>query len=170
MCDYSLAYFPNRLAREGEFLTIHRFSCGAKGLTPARRTFKQILFPSTICAVCVPPGARLLLYDIPDDLQRRFRLGSCEEVTFTQRTHEAFTYRDGVRFSNGGDVLLQNLVVGQRVQVLSVASLEAAEPAQQEFHGTSDREMSQKASSGRTSASLSRATGPSGTVVDLMGG
>jgi hypothetical protein len=120
MCDYSLAHFPNRLAREGELLTVHRFPCGAKGLSPARRSLKQILFPSTTCAVCVPPGARLQLYDIPKDLQRTCGVASCEEVRFIQRTHEAFTYRDAVLFSRGSVVLLQKLEVGQRVHVLSL--------------------------------------------------
>ena len=32
MCDYSLMSIPNRLAREGEELIVHRFACGAMGL------------------------------------------------------------------------------------------------------------------------------------------
>ncbi|MBZ5578649.1 MAG: hypothetical protein LAP40_18970 [Acidobacteriia bacterium] len=121
MCDYSLAYFPNRLAVDGERLAVHRFPCGTLGLAAARRSWKQILFPGTTCAVCVPPGARLLLEDIPAHLQREFEIRPCEEVTFGQRTAEEFTHRDGVRFSNGREILLQRLQPGQRVQVISLA-------------------------------------------------
>ena len=64
MCDYSLAYFPNRLAVEGEQLVVHRFPCGTLGLASSRRTLWQRLFPSGVPAVCVPPGARLRIEDI----------------------------------------------------------------------------------------------------------
>jgi hypothetical protein len=73
MCDYSLARFPNRLAVEGEQLMVHRFATRTLGLAPARPGWKQFLLHSGLPAVCVPPGARLRLYDIPEDLQ--WRLG-----------------------------------------------------------------------------------------------
>ena len=128
MCDYSLAYFPSRLAVDGESLAVHRFPCGTLGLTGARRSWKQILFPGTTCAVCVPPGARLLVHDIPGYLQRQLGVGSCEEVTFVEQTAEAFTHRDAVRFSNGREILLQRLQAGQRVLVIGMESNEEPEP------------------------------------------
>ena len=70
--------------------------------------------------MCVPPGARLRLYDIPEDLQRRLGVGPVEEVTFNEESLEAFTYRDGVRFANGREILLQQLTCGQRAEVLSL--------------------------------------------------
>ena len=82
MCDYSLACFPNRLAVEGEQLVVHRFQTGALGLTSLCPSFKQILFPSSTPAVCVPPGARLLLRDIPGPLQCRLGVREVEEVIF----------------------------------------------------------------------------------------
>lgn len=124
MCDYSLAHFPNRLAVEGEQLLLRRFPCGTLGLASVRRSLKEILFPSTACAVCVPPGARLLLQDIPEALRRRLEIGPIETVTFVQQSAEAFTYRDAVQFSNGRQVLLQRLEPGQRLRVLSVHSVE----------------------------------------------
>lgn len=130
MCEYSLAYFPNRLAKEGEALRVHRFPCGTLGLTSARRSWKQLLFPSSTCAVCVPPGARLLLQEIPEDLQRRLGIGAAEEVKFVQQSAEAFTYRDAVRFSNGREVLLQRLPPGQQVRVLRVDLDEEEQPRQ----------------------------------------
>ncbi len=131
MCDYSLAYFPNRLAVEGERLVVHRFPCGSLGLAPARRSLRQHLFPSGVPAVCVPPGARLRLHDIPRYLQHRLRIGEVEEVTFVQQSAEAFTYRDAVRFATGRELLLQRLERGQRVEVLSLGASEEGEAEQE---------------------------------------
>jgi hypothetical protein len=99
MCDYSLHGIPNRLATDGEELVVHRFSTGANGLTsPAelRRSVscksksetggfwsvvKAIFLPpvfSEAPAVCIPPGARLLLADIPVSLQRELNVGTEE--------------------------------------------------------------------------------------------
>ena len=124
MCDYSLAHFPNRPAVEGEQLVVHRFATWTLGLAPAGCGLKQLLFPSRLPAVCVPPGARLRLYDITQDLQRRLGVGAVEEVTFIERSLEAFTYRDGVRFANGREILLQQLTCGQRAEVLSLGGSE----------------------------------------------
>jgi hypothetical protein len=124
MCDYSLAGLPNRLAAEGEQLVVHRFSMGARGLAPLCPDLKQLLFPASTPAVCVPPGARLLLRDIPVYLQQRLAVGEVEEVIFVQQSVEAFTYRDAVRFANGREILLQLLCCGQRVDVLSLSGAE----------------------------------------------
>ena len=118
MCDYSLAGVPNRLAVEGEQLVVHRFSTGSVGLASA---CSQLLSKGTP-AVCIPPGARLRLRDIPQALQLRFGLNATEEVTFVQLSAEAYQYRDAVRFQNGREILLQRLGCGQQVEVLSLAS------------------------------------------------
>ena len=118
MCDYSLAGIPNRLAVEGEQLVVHRFSTDSLGLASP--------CPSPLSkgtpAVCIPPGARLRLRDIPQDLQLRFGLNEIEEVTFVQQSAEAYQYRDAMRFQNGHEVLLQRFRCGQKVEVLSLAS------------------------------------------------
>ena len=79
MCDYSLVNVPNRLAEEGETLVVHVFPTGTKGLAspadlePAEKphgAFRLLCglgMSSDVCAVCIPPGARLLL-------QRRLRI------------------------------------------------------------------------------------------------
>ena len=137
MCDYSLANVPNRLAVEGEQLVLHRFSGGSIGLTsPAELargadsfwSFWSVMkrsfdLPRTepVCAVCIPPGARLLLRDVPEHLQRRFAIAPEEEVTFVQRSAEAYQYRDAVRFQSGREILLQSLATGQRVDVLCLS-------------------------------------------------
>ena len=125
MCDYSLAYLPNRLAVEGEPLIVHRFSSGTRGLASSDIGLKTFLFRCSTTAVCVPPGARLLLRDIPKSLREQLGVGEVEEVTFVEQSAEAFRYRDAVRFANGREILLQGLSRGQRVEVVSIASAEA---------------------------------------------
>jgi hypothetical protein len=153
MCDYSLMSFPNRLAREGEELVVHRFPGGAKGLAaspdlhretislPGRRdrlgTFFAKLssafgFPSDstrpVMAVCVAPGTHLLLRDIAEALQDKIGVRRTEEVTFTQISATAFKSRDAMRFKNGYEIKLQQLMEGQRVRVLNLSSEEALAP------------------------------------------
>jgi hypothetical protein len=122
MCDYSLAHLPNRLATQGEQLVIHRFATQALGLASVRRGWKQVLFPVTVPAVCLPPGAQLRLQDIPERIQYALDVEAVEEVTFVQLSAESFIYRDAVRFDNGREILLQSLDRGQRVDVLSLGA------------------------------------------------
>ena len=140
MCDYSLMALPNRMARDSEDLVSFKFYTGAMGFAspvdlapkeppaPApRKTFWTVLKEyfevgdrPAIPAVCIPPGARLLLMDIPEKLQLQMGVGRIEEVTFTQVSMEENHFRDAVRFSNGRELLLQRLTAGQRVRVLSL--------------------------------------------------
>ena len=120
MCDYSLAQISNRLAVTGDHLSVHRFPSGSIGLRSYRRRLREFLFPSMVTAVCIPPGAHILLQEIPARLQPHLGVSSSEEVIFIQRGLEANVHRDGVRFTNGCEVLLQQLEVGQRVRVLSL--------------------------------------------------
>src|SRR5579872_67393 len=119
MCDYSLFAIPNRLAKEQEDLVAHRFPTGSMGLaSPAdlRRNaelrqrksdrswwsaikgFFTIPKTEPVPAVCIPPGARLQLQDIPVRLQQELAVGPCEAVVFTQISAATNTYRDAVRF------------------------------------------------------------------------
>jgi hypothetical protein len=66
----------------------------------------------------------LLLSDIAEDVRKSFAVGASEEVTFTQLTATANTYRDAVRFANGREMLLQRLNKGQRVRVLQLSFAE----------------------------------------------
>ncbi len=145
MCDYSLHTYPNRLAADGENLMVHRFGAGSLGLASPHDLTPVISAAAAggswwsrikawfqgqnpkweaekrVPAVCVPPGARLVLWDIPKHLQRDLKIGEIEEVEFVQITAEVNTYRDAVRFANGRQALLQQLREGQRVQVISIA-------------------------------------------------
>jgi len=142
MCDYSLHAFTNRLAKEGEELVVHRFFGGSMGLAspeevaPASRLLESRKFWSWSrmktrfaadlpaeprpCAVCIPPGATLLLRDVPLGLRREFGITAGEEVTFVQTTASANTYRDALRFSNQRQTLLQTLRPGLRILVVSL--------------------------------------------------
>ena len=152
MCDYSLCGIPNRLAVEREELVVYRFSTGSIGMASLadlrvceqirkavpRKTFWQAVKaffeePSQIAtppAVCIPPGARLIVRNIPEDLQRRFRISQEEEVVFTQLSSEFNSYRDAIRFRGDCQVRLQDLREGMPVQVLSLeCAPEYAPPA-----------------------------------------
>ena len=149
MCDYSLHGVKNRLANEGEQLFVHRFHTGSKGLAsvadlrnlekPAPGAGVWARFKCWVenqlrwinedmnkafPAVCIPPGARLLVDGIPSLMQKRFGVGPREEVTFIQLTAEPFRYRDAIRFANGQEILLQKLSDGLRMDVLCLALAE----------------------------------------------
>ncbi len=149
MCDYSLHTFPNRLATDGEDLVVHRFAAGSLGLAspadlgPAISAAKSARFWSwsrlklwfqescaswdaqnRIPAVCVPPGARLVVRDIPKRLQRELDVSEVEEVLFIETTAQVNAYRDAIQFHNSRQILLQELREGQRVRVLSTSASE----------------------------------------------
>ena len=131
MCDYSLMGVPNRLAQEGEELVVHRFHTGSIGLASPNeldclaamkavrkgfwtrvKDFLCLPEPEPVCAVCIPPGARLELHE-PN---------SAEAVVFTQTTTATNRYRDAVQFASGKVLLLQGLREGLRVKVIDLSN------------------------------------------------
>ena len=144
MCDYSLMAVPNRLAQEAEQLVTYRFPTGSLGLAspadvaraataaaPVRKTFfvmlKEFFNPPVACpvpAVCIPPGARLRVQSIPQRLQQSLGVSPTEDVTFTQLSAAANTYRDGLRFANGRELRLQELREGMLVNILDLSCAE----------------------------------------------
>ena len=129
MCDYSLAGIPNRLAKEGERLMVCRFSTGSIGLTSGDGSLWEWWFKQTP-AVCVPPGARLLLRDIPRDLQCQFDVQATEEVTFVQLSAVSYEYRDAAfqKRPRGSVATAER----QRVEVLSLCSGDSREAEHQQ--------------------------------------
>src|SRR5262249_36494653 len=85
--------------------------------------FEPSRVPAVAPAVCIPPGARLILKDIPADLQRQCQVSDEENVVFTQISADVNSYRDAVRFSNGYQIRLQDLRQGMRVEVMSLAGV-----------------------------------------------
>src|SRR5262249_1423232 len=134
MCDYSLAGIPNRLAVEGEQLVVHRFPASLGLASRCAQSGSEKTTP----AVCVPPGDRLLLRDIPAALQSRLHVGAMEEVTFVQLSADAYEYRDAVRFKNGQEIPLQKLTCDQRVDVLC---LSGSDSGQEEEHQRLEEEV-----------------------------
>ncbi len=97
---------------------------------------KEFLSPPVwkpVAAVCIPPGARLWLGDIPEHMQRALKIRSKEEVVFTQISAATNTYRDAVQFPNGRQARLQELHEGQRVKVLDLSLAETLEPLIEEY-------------------------------------
>ena len=128
MCDYSLYAQENRLAEDGEELVLHRFETGSLGFASAPDLAKQacqqqqqtgfwssvkrwfLLGSSCDCpAVCIPPGAQLLLMEIPRIVQRRLGIRDSEPVIFTEISNRSFAYRDALILRDGSKVLLQDL-------------------------------------------------------------
>src|SRR3989338_5412246 len=138
MCDYSLHNIKQRNATEGEPLQVYKFPSGSLGLASPgdlrpvslpeiakRGLWKAIaaLFSRapTVCAVCIPPGARLILRDIPLTLQAKLGVkGEEAEVTFFQANLASTNYRDSIRADRGKEMTLQGLPVGLVVDVLSL--------------------------------------------------
>ena len=103
MCDYSLEIYRSRPAVQGEQYSLHRFRSGTIGfVAPADRT----------TAVCMPEGARLRLEGLNEEVQRTLLVGPAEAVEIIRLPHRGHTHRDGIRFADGREVLLQSLNVG----------------------------------------------------------
>jgi len=77
--------------------------------------------------VCIPPGAQLVLKDIPARLQSGLGLCMEEDVIFIQTSMDAGRHRDAVRFNNNQQVLLQRLAEGQRALVISMGGMTNSE-------------------------------------------
>lgn len=103
MCDFSLHAYQTREARVGESLRVQVFESGSIGFVSPG---------DDLTAVCVKPGCQLELSGISKALQRELGVGSEEEVTFVQFGAASNSYRDGIRFRNGKEVLLQRLEEG----------------------------------------------------------
>jgi hypothetical protein len=122
---------------EGDELVVHRFETATIGLAAAsdmeqRPSPTGFWFwlkgifetapapPRRIPAVCVPPGAKLVLQDVPKHLQREWSVPEQVKVSFTQITANANMHRDALRLPNGREVLLQQLRPGLQVRVVSL--------------------------------------------------
>ena len=142
MCDYSLAALRTRLGQENEELVIYRFPTGSLGMTtPAELEMHKPEFHGwwsafdaarVPCAVCIPHGSTLWLRDIPERVRQKLGVGGEEQVTFIQMSADAGRHRDGIRFANGQEILLQRLAEGLRARLVSMALAEKAEETPQE--------------------------------------
>src|SRR5258708_5485762 len=74
---------------------------------------------SPVAAICVAPGALLIVKDIPARLQRKWGIWSEEGAMFVWTKGAANSYCDTMQFQNGRRIRLHDLWEGQRVEVLS---------------------------------------------------
>ncbi len=118
MCDYSLEMYGSRPAREGETYVTTRFPSGSIGFASAGD-------PKT--AVCMQCDTKLMLTDIPDDLQKAHGLGPEAQVVFAQA--ETGLYRDGLKLPSGQFVSLQALRPGIGAYVTDLLDQAAKENA-----------------------------------------
>ncbi len=119
MCDYSLEAYQSRPAAVGEKLTLGRFTTGSMGFAAG-----------SVCdtAACIPAESKLLLEGISEAIQKEHGVGAVEEVVMTRLEERAYAYKDGVRFSNGIELLLQRLNVGLSAVVMTFGDERAEAP------------------------------------------
>ncbi|HUB81824.1 MAG TPA: hypothetical protein VMB03_23655 [Bryobacteraceae bacterium] len=136
MSDDSLRSVPTSRAHEGDDLVCYRFHgtvafartadiqeedrSDCDGHESFWSTLTDPFFPHssrTVPTVCVPPGTRLMLMDITEDLQEAMGVGRIVEVSLTL-VHENESSYDAVRFPNGCEFPVRGLRPGQRVRVL----------------------------------------------------
>ena len=147
MCDYSLYTVKNRLACEADDLVLHRFDTGSLGFCATAElqqemsrssfargwsSFTRWLLPRKQCgltAVCIPPGARLLISEVPLPAKPFWSGLELQAVDFTQLSERSYAYRDALRLPNGDAVLLQKLPEGLRATVLQLAPVEEHIPS-----------------------------------------
>jgi len=132
MCDYSLCGLPNRLAVKEEELITHRFRTGSIGLATPKdvqteeecKKIYGLSGPHAAPAICVPPGSRLVVQNMP--WMHRWMLNAqCgQEVVFVQLDPEINKHRDSIQFPNGRTLLLKDIPEGILFKVLSVTSQE----------------------------------------------
>ena len=121
MCDYSLEMYASRPAREGEIYVTTRFPSGSIGMAaPGDCT----------TAVCVSYGTRLMLENLPTEIQQTMGVAAVEDIVFTRL--ENGLHRDGVKFANGVEMPLHRLGAGVLVSLIDAEKPAVKETARQE--------------------------------------
>ncbi|MFI5001663.1 MAG: hypothetical protein ACHQK9_17425 [Reyranellales bacterium] len=76
--------------------------------------------PNCDLAICVPADTQLRLEGLGEAVRQAYGVGPIEEVVMTRL--EGGPYKDGVRFSNGKEVLLQRLDRGLTASIVPLAA------------------------------------------------
>ena len=141
MGDFSI---PNRLVDDGEQLVVHKFPTGSIGFASAVEALRSELNiveqPRGNCwqrlkhllrydpdgslplpEIVVPSGTYLILRDIPSSIQQTYGLRDEEGAVLEESAKEMRAGRGVLRFNNGAQIRIQELRVGQLVEVLSLA-------------------------------------------------
>ncbi len=119
MCDYSLEGFATREAKAGDRLVAAPLGDhGALGfVTPE----------TPDVAVCLVPGAKVRLDQVPEDLQADLRISRGDIARFVQRdlASNVLGFRDALAFDHhmdGVTVLIQDLQADVTIEVITVSS------------------------------------------------
>ena|SRR5581483_10195431 len=156
MREYAFHSMSNRLAEEGEELVLYRFESGVLGFAGDRDLLQAnnavrsepLTFWSKVKesllgrraphfpAVCVPPGARLLLDGVPQSAQASLQVAPSEVVVFAEISDRSYSYREALLLPDGTRVLLQDLPEGVHALVLALSSEAEHKPAEEDVRGT----------------------------------
>jgi hypothetical protein len=138
MYIYSLHPARNRLAREGEELVVQRLDNGSlafisvselEQLRQKQDSFWADLLDclllrtsARISVVSIPPGAHLLLRNVPSRVQESLGIAESQEVVLTAISGRAYSYRDALILPDQTKVLVQDLCEGIEATVLCLSS------------------------------------------------
>jgi hypothetical protein len=146
----------NRLADEGEILITHKFSTGSIGFVspeelhtaqPPSRCLPSDFWSkakawftsparAAVTAVCIPPGARLKVRSIAENVRNVLDTAPGDVVVFTQITAAWNQFRDALRTGAKREVILQSVGEGLQVQVVSLALADETQPRPEEYSYT----------------------------------
>ena len=151
MFDCLALSFRNRLAQTGELLVTYRFENGTIGFASADEVDaleanvdrknpgfwsvvgglfpKQENRPAPVTIVCIPPGSRLVVSQLPAGSTQSALFTPLDEMTFIELETSQQRYRGAFRLRSGGILLLQCVEEGVCFRVIST---ELREP---EFYG-----------------------------------
>ncbi|HEX9609071.1 MAG TPA: hypothetical protein VGA06_02590 [Candidatus Paceibacterota bacterium] len=96
MCKASIVASKSITAEEGRAYGIGRSTFGLGALHPFDENVES-------CVVCVRDGAKLIVENIPKDIQKEYGIGETEAAVFVERPDDN---HDLLRFQNGATVVL----------------------------------------------------------------
>ena len=83
-------------------------------------------------AVCLAPGAELLVTGVPVRFQQALGIPSSVTAKFDQVSADAYTYRDALQLGSGRPILLQRFDAGLRASVVRAGTTPRVELAREE--------------------------------------
>ena len=125
MCDYSLDQVASRPAKVGDKLVVSTFpATNTRGLSEEGK-------PDV--AVCLLPGTEIAFDRVPEvrDVFSFFRLGRIVNPSLVARFTQIgidnpYQHHDTLEFPDGGTVLINWLIEGQRISVLQLPANKTA--------------------------------------------
>jgi hypothetical protein len=113
--------YASRPAREGEIYVTTRFPSGSIGLAAPG---------DNSTAVCISCGQKLMLENLPSEIQETLRVSPVEQIVFIRL--ENGLHHDGIKFANGSEMPLHRLGAGVLVSLVDVEKPVAKEVVREE--------------------------------------